>query len=124
MTAPPRVPNVVLREAVGHLAWTALHRHYDEQPRLWELGEQGRARTLEDYGHHFTRLATLEPAIWTDHLRYCDELWLARGFPVRWLVDAFRIMDGVLRDELDPAVAAPARQLLGAPTPWDGRTDD
>lgn len=117
MSPPPRPPAVVLREAVGHLSFVATERHYAEQPGLWELGEHGRARTLEDYGHHFTHLATLQPGTWQRHLAYCDELWRSRGYPREWLDDAFRIMADVMRDELDRDVAAPALALL------EGRRD-
>jgi hypothetical protein len=110
---PQRDPGAVLREAVGYLALLATRRHYEEQPALWELGEQGRARTLEDYEHHFRHLATLDARVWTGHLRYCDELFSQRGFPKRWLTDAWRIMGQVLDDEMPPEVRAATRDLLG-----------
>jgi hypothetical protein len=109
---PQRDPGAVLRESVGYLALVATRRHYAEQPDLWELGEQGRARTLEDYEHHFRHLATMDERVWAGHRRYCDELFDQRGFPKRWLTDAWRIMGAVLDEEMPPEVAAAARALL------------
>jgi hypothetical protein len=110
--SPPRDPGAVLREAVGYLALLATRRHYDEQPDLWSLGEHGRARTLEDYQHHFRHLAALDARVWDRHLRYCDDLFTQRGFPKRWLHDAWRIMTEVLEAEMPPEVRAPALELL------------
>lgn len=112
IAATDRRPERVLGEAVGHLAFLATQRHYAEQPALWQLGERGRARTLEDYEHHFRRLGVLDADVWRGHLDYCDELWTARGFPRRWLADAFRIMGDVVRDELGSDVGADALELL------------
>lgn len=42
------------------MAFIATEIHYKEQPGLWKMGEWGRARTLEDYGHHFITLSTLD----------------------------------------------------------------
>jgi hypothetical protein len=109
-----RDPAVVLREAVPALALTATRRLYAEQPALWELGENGRARTLEDFTHHLRRLATLSEDTFRSHVEYCHDLFEARGFPRAWLDDAWRILDGVLRDELPPAVHEPARRVLHA----------
>jgi len=115
-TGEAREPTAVLAEAIGYLAFTATRRLYEEQPELWELGEHGRARTLEDFTHHLRMLAGLSPAIFATHVAYCDGLWAARNFPRRWLDDAWRILDGVLRDELPPYVHEPARDLLRAAT--------
>lgn len=112
MTGSARPPSVVLREAAAHLAFLATERHYAEQPGLWERGEHARARTLEDYGHHFTHLATLRAETWQRHLDYCAEIWRSRGFPQAWLDDAFRIMGDVLRAGLDAETAEPALALL------------
>jgi hypothetical protein len=112
-TLPARDPAVVLREAIGHLAFVATRAHYAEQPDLWALGEHGRARTLEDYTHHFRHLAPLREELWAAHLRYCEELFSRRGFPQAWLTDAWRIMGDVLTAELPAEVAEPARALLG-----------
>jgi hypothetical protein len=102
----------MLREAVGHLAYLATERHYREQPELWELGEHGRARTLEDYTHHFRHLAPLDERVWRHHRAYCYELFEQRGFPRRWLDDAWRIMRATLREHVDAAAGAPALSLL------------
>lgn len=107
-----REPVAVLTEAVGSLALTATRRLYDEQPDLWKLGEHGRARTLEDFTHHLRMLAGLSPAVFQNHVAYCEGLWAARKFPRQWLDDAWRILDGVLRDELPPRVHEPACDLL------------
>lgn len=96
-----RPPRAVLGEAVGYLALVATRRHYAEQPDLWRLGEHGRARTLEDYGHHFRALAHLDATAWGRHLDYCERLFADRGFPHAWLSDAWRIMGDTLRAELD-----------------------
>lgn len=97
----PRPLRAVLGEAVGAFALAATRRHYDEQPGLWRLGEQGRARTLEDYGHHFLALGHLDETSWRRHLEYCEALFAQRGFPHEWLTDAWRIMGDTLRAELD-----------------------
>ncbi len=107
-----REASVVLAEAVGYLALTATRRLYEEQPDLWKLGEHGRARTLEDFTHHLRMLAGLSPPVVATHVAYCEGLWKARGFPRRWLDDAWRILDEVLRDELPQRVHEPARELL------------
>lgn len=115
MTAPAddgREPTVVLAEATGYLALTATRKLYDEQPDLWKLGEHGRARTLEDFTHHLRMLAGLSPSVFAAHVAYCDGLWTSRGFPRKWLDDAWRILDDVLREELPPRVHEPARALL------------
>jgi hypothetical protein len=116
---PPREPMVVLREAVGHLAYLATERHYAEQPDLWAShGERGRALTMEDYTHHLRHLVPLREDLWVAHLRYCEELFASRGFPHRWLTDAFRILGDVLAVELPAEVSEPALAILrGEHTP-------
>lgn len=104
----------VLAEAVGHLAFVATNRLYDEQPDLWDLGENGRARTLEDFTHHLRLLATLSESSFRDHVEYSRALFEKRGFPLRWLDDAWRTIDAVLRSELPAGVHEPALALLHA----------
>lgn len=111
-----REPAAVLDEAVGYLALVATRRLYDEQPELWKLGEHGRARTLEDFTHHLRMLSGLSPTVFATHVAYCEGLWKARNFPQKWLDDAWRILDDVLRDELPPRVHEPARELLRTAT--------
>lgn len=115
-----RVPTVVLGEAIGLLALTATRRLYDEQPDLWKLGEHGRARTLEDFTHHVRMLAGLHQEVFAEHVAYCQRLWSSRGFPTKWLEDAWRILDDVLRDELPPHVHEPALAILRTVTGADG----
>lgn len=111
-----REPAVVLAEATGYLALTATRRLYDEQPDLWRLGEHGRARTLENFTHHLRMLAGLSAEVFGAHVAYCGRLWSSRGFPTRWLDDAWRILDEVLRAELPPRVHEPACELLATVT--------
>lgn len=112
MTEPPRDPGVILRESVSLLALLATRTLYEEQPALWELGEQGRARTLEDFGHHFASLALLDAEAFDAHVSYCIRLFTARNLPLRWLDDAWRVMLGVVREQLPPAVAKEAMRIL------------
>lgn len=107
-----RDPVVVLQEARAALAFRATERLYEEQPDLWNLGENGRARTLEDFGHHLAALATLSPETFHHHVDYCERLFATRGFPKKWLEDAWRILDVVLREDLPPRVHEPALRLL------------
>jgi hypothetical protein len=107
-----RDPRVVLGESVGALALVATNRLYAEQPGLWKLGEHGRARTLEDFTHHLRQLSGLSADVFAGHVDYCNRLWASRGFPQQWLVDAWRILAEVLRDELPPTVHEPALALL------------
>jgi hypothetical protein len=109
-----RDARIVLGESVGALALIATNRLYDEQPDLWRLGEHGRARTLEDFTHHLRQLSGLSVDVFGGHVDYCHRLWASRGFPTKWLDDAWRILDAVLRDELPPAVHEPAVALLRA----------
>ena len=111
-----RDPAVVLRESIGFLALVATRRLYDEQPDLWRLGENGRARTHEDFTHHLTALADLSGDTFRHHVDYCERLFAQRGFPAAWLADAWRILDTVLDEELPGSVSEPARRLLHAVT--------
>ena len=107
-----RDPSVVLGEAVPALALSATRRLYAEQPGLWNLGERGRARTLEDFTHHLRMLVGFSEEAFRAHVDYCHELFAARDFPRQWLDDAWRTIDAVLRDETPPAVHEPARRVL------------
>ena len=111
---------VVLGESVGYLALTATRRLYDEQPDLWNLGEHGRARTLEDFTHHLRMLAGLQQEVFAEHVAYCHRLWSSRAFPTKWLDDAWRILDDVLREELPPHVHEPALAILRTVTGSSG----
>lgn len=111
---PPRPARVVLGEMVGYLALVATRRHYAEQPDLWRLGEHGRARTREDYEHHFRALVNLDEPTWRRHVDYCERLFAQRGYPRRWLLDAWRVMDDTLRAEVNAEVADEALALLGS----------
>lgn len=112
MNPDERDPRIVLGESVGALALVATNRLYAEQPELWKLGEHGRARTLEDFTHHLRQLSGLSAEVFAGHVDYCHRLWTSRGFPQKWLDDAWRIIDEVLRSELPPAVHEPAVALL------------
>jgi hypothetical protein len=107
-----RDPTVLLQENAAAMSLLATRRLYAEQPELWRLGEYGRARTLEDFGHHFAALARLDDRAFEAHVRYCYGLFGARGFPPRWLADAWRHMEPVLRSQLPPHAAEPAIALL------------
>lgn len=112
--APERAAHDVLGESVGWLALEATRRTYADDPSLWRLGEFGRARTLEDHGHHLTALAAGTDAAWAAHLRYCVTLFAGRGLPIRWLSEAFATLDALLGDVLDGGVTADARRRLRA----------
>lgn len=112
--SPEREPRVVLREMRPLLAWYATDRLYREQPGLWELGEHGRARTLEDFGHHLAALADLSADRFRQHVAYCLELFEGRSFPVQWLTDAWRTLDDVLEAHLPPPVGDLARATMHA----------
>ena len=112
-----RPPDVVLTEVAPMLAILATRGLYEEQPELWKLGERGRARTLEDFEHHFQALQWLEVAAFQAHVQYCEDLFAARDFPRKWLDDAWRWMAVVITRELPPSVNKPAlavlRQVVG-----------
>lgn len=112
MTSLERPPALVLSEAAPALAFQSTNALYDEQPQLWKMGERGRVRTLEDFGHHFQALAALDAAVFADHVAYSRALFQNRGFPLKWLDDAWRIMADTLGRELPPAVAERALQVL------------
>jgi hypothetical protein len=105
-------PQALLVEMTDFLALLATRAIYDEQPELWELGEQARARTLEDFGHHFRALATLDESVFGSHVMYCIDLFRQRSFPQQWLTDAWRHMTAVMERELPPEVAAEAVRVL------------
>ena len=102
---------VVLAERADHLAFLATDLMYDRQPDLWEMGEHGRQRTLEDFGHHFRALAR-GPDAFRAHVDYCYELFSGRGFPRSWLDDAWTTMAEVCRTSLPTDVAAQALLAL------------
>ncbi|HEY8679119.1 MAG TPA: hypothetical protein VIN39_10875 [Candidatus Dormibacteraeota bacterium] len=112
MSNPEREPTMVLSEAVGMLSFAALRALYEEQPALWQMGERGRARTLEDFAHHFESLATLDPDAFSAHVRYCETLFDHHHFPRQWLTDAWRVMALVIGREMPPAVATQAIEVL------------
>lgn len=108
---PSRIPKVILAERAEHLAFLATERTYEREPELWEMGEHGRARTLEDFGHHFRALAQ-GPAAFSTHIRYCYDLFSKRGFPLRWLDDAWKTMHEVCHDELEGDVLVAALSTM------------
>ena len=114
---PDRDPRTVLGESLGYLALVATRRLYDVQPSLWDLGEHGRARTLEDFTHHLKALASLDETTFRNHVDYCRRLFTERNLPLRWLDDAWRTIDAVVTDELPPSINAPALDLLRTVVP-------
>lgn len=109
---PPRDPQAWLTESIGWLALMATRRTYRADPGLWRLGEHGRARTVEDFSHHL-RAALGGEDLWHRHLEYCIKLFDARGFPQRWLYDAFSTLRGVLADSFPADVTQAVDSLLG-----------
>jgi hypothetical protein len=114
MTSVDREPSVLLAEAAPMLAFRATAALYEEQPALWQMGERGRARTLEDFGHHFEALATLDQALFREHVVYCQALFKSHKFTSAWLTDAWRVMSETITHELPPAVAEQALRVLRA----------
>lgn len=108
---PDRPPAAWLDEARSFLALLATRDTYAAQPRLWELGEFGRARTIEDFEHHL-RAARGTDRQWHDYLVYCVELFAGRGFPLRWLTDALATLAGVMGENLPDEVTAGVRRRL------------
>ena len=108
---PPRSPSAWLSESLSFLALLATRDTYAAQPRLWELGEHGRARTIEDFEHHL-RAAMTSDRQWDDHLAYCVSLFAQRGFPLRWLTDAFATLERVLAENLPADIVAEIRRRL------------
>jgi hypothetical protein len=102
----------LLVELTDFLAIVATRAMYDEQPELWQLGEQARAHTLEDFGHHFRALATLDERVFASHVQYCIDLFRQRSFPQQWLTDGWRHMTAVMERELPPKVAEEAIRVL------------
>ncbi|HSO93068.1 MAG TPA: hypothetical protein VLS53_01180 [Candidatus Dormibacteraeota bacterium] len=105
---------MVLTEAVAALAYRATNTLYEEKPDLWRMGERGRARTLEDFGHHFEALATMDRDLFAAHVAYCEKLFANHGFPAAWLTDAWRVMADTVQRELPPTVADQAIQIIRA----------
>jgi hypothetical protein len=112
LNAPPRDPADVLEENAVFLAALATRAVYEEQPDLWRFGEAGRARTQEDFVHHFRALATMDELVFEAHVRYCEGLFSVRGYPLRWLQDAWRHMAAVVTAELPEATAQPVMKVL------------
>lgn len=112
MTEDERAPETVLAEMAPVLAFRATQELYREQPALWSMGENGRARTLEDFNHHFRALQSLNVAAFRAHVNYCRDLFSAREFPLRWLDDAWRWMAVVIESELPPGPAERALSVL------------
>ena len=111
--APPRDDAVWLLESMGWLALTATSRTYAEQPGLWRLGEEGRARTAEDFRHHL-RAAVAGDLQWREHLRYSLALFDARGFPQRWLREALPTLSAVLAEAFGDEIGSGVRARLDA----------
>lgn len=110
---PTRPASAWLDESRPFLALLATRDTYAAEPRLWELGEYGRARTIEDFEHHL-RAAAGTQRQWDKHLAYCLDLFDQRGFPFRWLTDAFATLSRVLADHLPEDVAREPRRRLDA----------
>ena len=108
---PPRPARAWLQESLSFLALVATRDTYAAQPSLWNLGEHGRARTIEDFEHHL-RAAMGTDTGWNAHLAYCLDLFSSRGYPHRWLTDAFSTLSRVLLENLPPDVTAEARAHL------------
>jgi len=112
VSEPVRDPCDVLGEAVGLLALAATRRLYEEQPQLWELGESGRARVLEDFSHHFRALALLDAGLFEAHVAWCRGLFTTRGFPTRWLDWSWPIMEEVVAVEMPAPVSSRVSRIL------------
>ena len=108
---PPRPAGAWLDESRSFLALLATRETYAAQPRLWELGEHGRARTIEDFEHHL-RAARGTDRQWQEYLVYCVELFASRGFPLRWLTDALATLARVMGENLPDEVTAEVRRRL------------
>lgn len=117
---PARSTHAWVAESLETLALLATRRTYEAEPGLWRLGEHGRARTLEDFTHHL-RAALGNDALWTKHLAYSLELFDARGFPQRWLTEAFATLREVVLDSFpDSVTRAVAERLEQAPAVMAG----
>ena len=108
----PTAASEILAEAAPRLAEAATQSLYDEQPQLMSMGERGRAHTRQDFEHHFMALADLDPARFAEYVDYCEGLFEARGFPLRWLSDAWRHMGEVVEREMPAEVWRPAQAIL------------
>ncbi len=113
---PQRPAQAWLDESVGWIALLATRHTYAAQPALWELGEWGRARTIEDFTHHL-RAAIAGSRHWRRHVAYCLTLFDRRGYPFRWLTDAFATLSVILAEELPQALTIQARTVLGSGAP-------
>lgn len=102
----------LLVELTDFLAVLATRAMYDEQPELWQRGEQARMHTVEDFGHHFRALATLDEMVFASHVQFCIDLFRQRSFPQQWLTDGWRHMAAVMERELPPKVAEEAIRVL------------
>lgn len=98
-----RDPDVVIREAAPHLAFLATESMYADQPGLWDLGEKGRLHTLNDFTLHFQAVAEGEDAL-RSHVDYCHDLFRDRGFPRKWLDDAWTYMRAIGEAHLEQPV--------------------
>jgi hypothetical protein len=108
-----RDPGAILDESAPALALVATGLIYAEQPALWEFGDHGRERTVEDFCHHFRALASMDVDVVAAHVRYCQDLFRERGFPRRWLGDAWRTMETTLHREM-PSHAEEITSVLRA----------
>lgn len=95
-----REVDVVLSEAASHLAYLSTEALYEEQPDLWKLGEHGRHHTLNDFTLHFRAIASGVDAF-RAHADYSYALFEQRGFPRRWLDDAWELMERIGGGNLD-----------------------
>lgn len=111
--APDRADTAWLSESVGWLALMATRDTYRADPWLWRLGEDGRARTTEDFTHHL-RAALAGDLQWREHVRYSLTLFDARGFPQRWLTDAFVTLSDVVAEGFGESVGQDVRTRLDA----------
>lgn len=110
-SVPERPAAAWLTESRSLIALLATRDTYAAQPSLWKLGEHGRARTIEDFEHHL-HAALGTDVQWRAHLAYCVELFAARGFPFRWLIDAFATLSAVLVAHLPEQLTADVRARL------------
>ena len=110
---PDRRDDTWIRESIGWLSLLAARDTYARQPELWRLGEDGRARTIEDFSHHL-RAALAGEALWRQHLEYSLKLFDARGFPQRWLREAFGTLSEVLDEAFGHALGRDIRTRLDA----------
>src|SRR5579864_1823173 len=72
----------------------------------------GVARVLEYFGHHFRALASLDAGFFLAQSEYCYGLFGRRGFPRRWLDDAWRIMRATVLEQFDEKASDPAIRIL------------